>query len=174
MGQEQRAAHQRGGVAKGGDGDVEAGADLHSGREVRCHDDRRDVAVAQLDAVHVHAEVLQHALDGLLGEGRVGERVARAAQPNHQPVADELAVPCIAQDRDVLDTRRSRWSGHQAEEHRDRESAHHPPPTLTDPSGCTAPDTVTPLSLFRTRTTSPISPSCNAAPVVMMRRPPSL
>ena len=125
------------------------------------------------DAVHVHAEVLQHALDGLLGEGGVGERVARPAQAHDEAVADELAVARVAQDRNVLDARRRGRRGDEAEQQRDDERAHHPPPTLTEPSGCTAPDTVTPLSLLRTRTTSPIEPSCSAAPDVMMRRPPS-
>ena len=149
LGQEKRAAHQRGGVAERGDGDVEAGADLHAGGEVRRDDDGRDVAVAQLDAVHVHAEVLQHSLDGLLGKGRVGERVARAAQPDHEAVADELAVARVAQDGNVLDSRRRRRRGDEGEQQRDDERARHPPPTLTEPSGCTEPDTVTPLSLLR-------------------------
>ena len=53
--------------------------------------------------MHVHAEVLQHALHGLLGERGVAKRVAGAAQADDQPVADELAVPRAAQHRDVLD-----------------------------------------------------------------------
>ena len=61
----------------------------------------------------------------------------------------------------------------RTERERQNQSAHYPPLTRTEPSGWTAPDTVTPLSSLRTLTMSPIEPSCSAAPVVMMKRSPS-
>src|ERR1700683_3579216 len=112
-------------------------------------------------------------LDGLLGEGRRAQGVARSLQTNHEAIADELTIACATQDRDILDPgRKGRRSG-ETERERQNQSAHYPPLTWTDPSGWPAPDTVTPLSSLRTLTMSPIEPSCSAEPVVMMTRSPS-
>ena len=56
--------------------------------------------------MHVHAEVLQHALHRLLGERRVAERVAGAAQAHDEAIADQLAVAGTAEHGNVLDARR--------------------------------------------------------------------
>ena len=56
LGQEQRPAHQRGRVAERRDRDVDARAGLDAGRKIGGDDDRRDIAVAQRDAVHVNAD----------------------------------------------------------------------------------------------------------------------
>ena len=109
--------------------------------------------------MRVEPKVLQHALDGLLGERRVAEGVAGPAQAYDEAVADKLTVIRASQNRDVLDARGRGRRNHESDSERGNERAHHPPPTLTDPSGWTAPDTVTPLSVLRTRTTSPIDPS---------------
>ena len=53
-------------------------------RQVGGHHDGRD---AQRLAADVDAKPLQHRLQGLLGEGDVVERVAGAAEADHQPVA---------------------------------------------------------------------------------------
>ena len=92
-------------------------------------------------------------------KGALRKRVARALEADDETVADELAVPCAAQDRNVLDARRAAGAAIRDEHQRDDQNPHHPPPTLDRSSGWTAPDTVTPLSLLRTLTTSPIEPS---------------
>ena len=173
LGEEKRSAHQRRRIAERGDGDVDTGSGLDAGREIGRDDDGGDIAVAQLDAVHVHAEMIQHALDRLLGEGGVAERVARAAEAHDEPVADELTVAGASEDGDILDPSGEGRRRHQTQREKDGDQTRHPPPTLTEPSACTAPETVTPLSLFRTRTTSPIDPSCKAAPEVTIMRSPS-
>ena len=173
LGEQQRSAHQRRRVAEGGDGDVEPRGRLHSGREVRGDDDGRDIAVAERGAVHVKTQVREHRLDGLLGEGRVAQGVARPLQTDHEAITDELTVARAAQDRDILDPGRDGGRGGETKRERQNQSPHYPPLTRTEPSGWTAPDTVTPLSSLRTLTMSPIEPSCSAAPVVVMTRSPS-
>ena len=105
--------------------------------------------------------------------GALRDAVAGTLKADHEAIADQLAVARAAQDRNVLDANRRGGRGGEADHERKKQPADHPPLTLTEPSGWTAPDTVTPLSLLRTLTMSPIEPSCNAAPVVMMKRPPS-
>jgi hypothetical protein len=173
LGHEQSPAHQGRRIAKGGDRDVKPGARFRSGDEICRYDHRGDVAVAQGRAMDVEAQVLKHRLNGFFGERRVAQGVAGALKTDHEPIADQLAVARAPQNRDVLDTNRSGGRCGEAKNEREKQPAHHPPLTLTEPSGWTAPDTVTPLSLLRTLTTSPIEPSCNAAPFVMMTRPPS-
>ena len=92
-------------------------------------------------------------------KGGVAQRVARALKADHEPIADQLTVARAAQDRDVLNASRGGGRHGEAQHQRGHQRTHHPPPTLTEPSGWTAPDTVTPLSLLRTLTTSPIEPS---------------
>src|SRR5208282_5939962 len=126
-----------------------------------------DVAVAQRGAAHVDAHAVEHRLDRLFGERNVAQRIAGALQADHQAVADELIVARAAQRGDVLDAdRRQALAGQRAKNQRQDQASHHPPLTRTVPSGWTAPDTVTPLSLLRTLMTSPAAPSCIAAPTV--------
>ena len=119
LSEKQRPAHQRRRVAERRDRYVDTRSGLDAGRQIRRDDDRRDIPVAQLDAMHIEAKVLQHSLDGLLGERRVAKRVARALQADHEPIADELAVPSAAQNRNVLDASRRGRRGNQKEHQRD-------------------------------------------------------
>ncbi len=61
-------------------------------REVRGDDDGRDIAVPERGAVYVKAQMREHRLDGLLGEGRIAQGVAGPLQTNDKAVADELTV----------------------------------------------------------------------------------
>ena len=71
--------------------------------------------------MHVETQVLEHRLDGLLGEGRIAQGVAGPLQTDHQAIADQLAVARAAQDRDVLDPGRDGGRGGETKRER-RES----------------------------------------------------
>ena len=101
-------------------------------------------------------------------KGALRKRVARSLQTDDEAVADELIVARAAQRRDVFDPGRNGRRGGETKRERQNQSPHHPPLTWTEPSGWTAPETVTPLSSLRTLTMSPIEPSCSAEPVVMI------
>ena len=116
---DERAALERGRIAHGGDGDVDAGARLHEGRHVGGDDDGGDVLGARAAAFRGDAEIFQHGADGLLGEGRVAQRIARALQADDQAVADELVVAGALQLRQVLDAR-----GHLSGRQRARPAGH--------------------------------------------------
>src|SRR3984957_12392595 len=115
----------------------------------------------------------EHRLNGLLGERRVAQGVAGPLQTDHKAITDELTVARGAQDRDILDAGRDGRRGGEAKGERQNQAPHYPPLPRAEPSGRTAPDTVTPLSSLRTLTMPPIEPSCSAEPVVMMTRSPS-
>jgi hypothetical protein len=68
--------------------------------------------------VYVKTQVREHRLNGLLGEGRVAQGVARPLQTNDEAIADKLSVARAAQDRDVFDPGRD--SGRGGETKRER------------------------------------------------------
>ncbi|MNT56095.1 hypothetical protein D3C72_1933750 [compost metagenome] len=66
---------------------------------------RRDVLQLHVADVgrHLDAELGQHVVEGLQGEGRLGGLVAGAVQAHHQAVADQLVVPHALDARQVLE-----------------------------------------------------------------------
>ena len=170
---DQGPAEERGRVAQRRHGDVERLAAPRQRRQLGGDDDGRDVAVAQRDVADVDAHAVEHRLDGLLGEGRVAHRVARAEQAHHEAVADELVLAHAAERRDVLDADGGPGRHRGAEQRRggqqgQDEAAHQPAPPLdatwTAPSPPIVPATVRPLSRLRTGMTSPTAPACSAEP----------
>jgi hypothetical protein len=103
---QQGAAKQALGVAHGRGGDVDAGTLRGERRHVGNDHHGRHVAGANLLAADVDAQAFQHALQGLLGERRVVERVAGAVKADDdEPIADQLVLPNAFDIRQILDPR---------------------------------------------------------------------
>ena len=134
--QQQRAAHQRGGVAERGDGDVEPLAGVGAQRHVGGDDHGRDVLVAQRIAAHRQAHAVEHGLQRLIGERRVAQGIAGALQADDEAVADELRVARAAQRGHVLDAHAgdARRRGAPTSSKQSEQGAPHPPLTTTRPS----------------------------------------
>src|SRR6185312_16950043 len=83
----------------------------------------------------VDAEAFQHGLQALLGEGRVGEPVARAVEADDQTIAHELVVAHALDIDDILDAGGSGLRGgkrreaddecHQAGQHGAQQQSKH-------------------------------------------------
>ncbi len=93
---------------------------VREGRQIGGDHDRGDVAGAQLLAADVDAEPLQHALQRLLGERRIVERVAGAVEADDEAVTDELVLADAFDAGEVFDARRRRRRSDGAGEYRQR------------------------------------------------------
>jgi hypothetical protein len=82
--------------------------------------DRGHVAGADLLAADIDAEPFQHALQGLLGERRIVQRIAGAVEANDQTIADQLVLPDPLDIGEVLDPRGGPRNGRGADEYRQR------------------------------------------------------
>ena len=118
---QKRAAEQALGVAHGRGGDVDARSLGRERRQVGGDHDRGDVAGADLLAANVDAEPLQHALQGLLGERRVIERIAGAVEADDQAIADQLVLADALDTGEVFNTRRRRRRRHGARKNHQRD-----------------------------------------------------
>ena len=102
--EQQRAAAQTLGVGDGIDGDVDGLSRLDERRHHRMHGHRRHVLELRIDVRgHDDAQLGEHVLERLDGEGRLAGLIAGAVEPDHQPVADELVGAHALHLRHVLD-----------------------------------------------------------------------
>jgi hypothetical protein len=80
----------------------------------------RHVAGANLLAADIDAEPLEHALQGLLGERRVVERIAGTVEADHEAIANQLVLANTLDIREVLDARSRSRARPCACQHRQR------------------------------------------------------
>ena len=104
-GHQKGAAFQAGGIAKGADGDVHAGALCRKGTQIAGDHDGRHIVGAQIGVAGVDAKTFQHRLQALLGERGAVEGVAGAVEADHQPVADQLVFAKSLDGHQILDAR---------------------------------------------------------------------
>jgi hypothetical protein len=114
------AAEQALGVAHGGGGDVDAGALRRERRHIGGDHHGRHIAGANLLAADIDAKPLEHALQGLLGEWRVVERIAGTVEADHKAIADQLVLTNTLDIREVLDARSRSRARPRARQHRQR------------------------------------------------------
>ena len=87
---------------------VDAVALAGEGGKVGRNHDRGDVVGLDVAAAGVDPQALQHGLEALAGEDRVGQGIAGAVEADHQSVADEKVVANPFETRNVLDSRARR------------------------------------------------------------------
>ena len=92
-GEDERAALETLGIPDGGDRDVDGRAISRKGGQGRRYEHGSGIVRLDVLALHVHAKALEHIGEGVFGEGRIPDRIARPIQVDHDAIADQVILP---------------------------------------------------------------------------------